>query len=131
MSSLSCIRWGGAFALLGVVAGAFGAHFLRDRLSAELLQTYEVAVRYQIYHAFGLLIVGLLEESRSGRALGAAGICFLAGIVLFCGSLYALVFLGSKGLGMITPLGGLAWVVGWICLLAGFRSTSQSRPPAG
>ncbi len=104
---------GGALALIAVALGAFGAHGLRRRLSAEHLDTFETAVRYQMYHALGILAAGLAWPRWPGSALTAAGWLFLAGVLLFSGSLYALSLSGMRRLGMITPFGGLAFLLGW------------------
>lgn len=102
---------------LGVGLGAFGAHGLRSRLSPEMLAVFETAVRYQMYHAFALLLtaaaIGRLGDA---RWLVVAGWCFAAGIVLFSGSLYALALTGVSVLGAVTPLGGVAFLIGWGCL---------------
>ena len=99
---------------VGVAAGAFGAHGLRNRLSPEMLGVFETAVRYQMYHALALLITGVLVgRVGDARLLTVAGWSFITGIVLFSGSLYALALTGIAGLGAITPLGGLAFLVGW------------------
>lgn len=104
-------------AFLGVAAGAFGAHGLRSRLSADMLAVFETAVRYQMYHAFALLIVAAaIGRAGDARLLTIAGWSFITGVVLFSGSLYALTLTGLKGLGAITPLGGFAFLVGWACL---------------
>ena len=105
---------------LGVAAGAFGAHLLRNRLSPEMLAVFETAVRYQLYHAFALLITAaVIGRVGDARWLTIAGWSFSAGIVLFSGSLYALALSGTSGmsgLGAITPVGGLAFLLGWACL---------------
>jgi uncharacterized membrane protein YgdD (TMEM256/DUF423 family) len=102
---------------LGVAAGAFGAHGLRSRLSPDMLAVFETAVRYQMYHVFALLItVLLIGRVGDARLLVIAGWSFVTGMVLFSGSLYALALTGISGLGAITPLGGLAFLVGWACL---------------
>jgi uncharacterized membrane protein YgdD (TMEM256/DUF423 family) len=102
---------------LGVAAGAFGAHALRSRLSSDMLAVFETAVRYQMYHAFALLITAAAVGRAGGaRLLLAAGWSFIVGIVLFSGSLYALAFSGVSILGAITPIGGLALLAGWACL---------------
>jgi uncharacterized membrane protein YgdD (TMEM256/DUF423 family) len=102
---------------VGVTAGAFGAHGLRGRLSPDMLTVFETAVRYQMYHVFALLItaaaIGRLGDS---RLLSIAGWSFVTGMVLFSGSLYALALSGVSALGAITPLGGLAFLVGWAAL---------------
>ena len=107
---------GAAFGALGVAAGAFGAHALSARLEPRMLEVFETAVRYQMYHALALLAVGLLASQSRTRATLYAGWAFVAGILLFSGSLYALVFSGVRVLGMITPLGGVAFIIGWIAL---------------
>lgn len=103
---------------IAVALGAFAAHALKARLEAQLLAAFEVGARYQMYHALALVAVGLLAERRSSRLLGASGALFLAGTVLFSGSLYALSLTGIRGLGAITPFGGLAFLAGWLCLAA-------------
>ena len=113
---------GAVAGFLGVALGAFGAHGLRGRLSPEMLQVFETGVRYHLYHALALVataaVMGRIEGS---RLLLVGGWSFTAGIVLFSGSLYALALTGVSGLGAITPLGGLAFLVGWVCLaLAAF-----------
>ncbi len=105
---------------LSVVLGAFGAHGLKGRLSQERLTSFETGVRYQFYHGFALLLVGVLQAI--GMASGwttAAGWLFLAGVLLFSGSIYALTFGGPRWLGPITPLGGLAFILGWLLLAVG------------
>ena len=104
---------GGISGLLAVGAGAFGAHGLKDVLSEDLLGTFETAVRYQMYHALALLVVGVLWKAGSSRSLSIAGWSFTVGSVIFSGSLYLLVFTGQKWLGAITPVGGAAFLIGW------------------
>src|SRR5688572_1031702 len=108
MNQRSVLLAGVAFAGLGVLLGAFGAHALKPTLEAYgRTETYELAVRYQFYHAFALLITGkLMNQFRSGK-LKYASACFIVGILFFSGSLYALSFTGVKILGAITPIGGL------------------------
>lgn len=102
---------------LGVAAGAFGAHGLRNRLSPDMLAVFETAVRYQMYHAFALLFTAaVIGRIGDARLLSIAGWSFLAGVVLFSGSLYALALTGISGLGAITPVGGVAFLLGWGCL---------------
>jgi uncharacterized membrane protein YgdD (TMEM256/DUF423 family) len=102
---------------VGVAAGAFGAHGLRSRLSPEMLAVFETAVRYQMYHVFALVVTAtVLGRLGDARLLSIAGWSFVAGILLFSGSLYALALTGVTTLGAITPLGGLAFLVGWACL---------------
>jgi uncharacterized membrane protein YgdD (TMEM256/DUF423 family) len=108
---------GAVAGFLGVAAGAFGAHGLRNRVSPDMLQVFETAVRYQLYHVFALLLTAVvIGRMGSARLLTFAGWSFVAGIVLFSGSLYALALTGISTLGAITPLGGLAFLVGWACL---------------
>lgn len=103
---------------LSVAAGAFASHALKERLSDRALEIFETAARYQMYHALALLGVALLLSRAElvPITLPAAGYAFLAGVVIFSGSLYALSFTGIKWLGAITPLGGLAFLIGWACL---------------
>ena len=103
---------------LAVAAGAFGAHALRDLVPPERLATFETAVQYQMYHALALLVVGWFysRASAHGRALAWAGRAFIAGILLFSGSLYILVLADAPMWGAVTPLGGVAFIAGWICL---------------
>lgn len=105
---------------LGVILGAFGAHGLRDALEPRLMQTFETAVQYQLIHALALLMVAILcgQVGRS-LALEISMIAFMAGILLFSGSLYGLVLTEMRWLGPVTPLGGLCFIVGWFALLTG------------
>ena len=102
--------------MLAVAAGAFGAHGLRARLSPESLAIFETAARYQMYHALGLIAAGWAAARWPGALPHWAGWLFLAGTVLFSGSLYALALTGTRWLGAITPLGGVAFLAGWLCL---------------
>ena len=101
---------------LAVALGAFGAHALKGRLSPEMLAVFETGVRYQMYHALAIIATGLVLARMDGWLVRTAGWFFTAGIVLFSGSLYALAFTGVTVLGAITPLGGLAFLIGWACL---------------
>jgi uncharacterized membrane protein YgdD (TMEM256/DUF423 family) len=105
---------GAVSAFLAVAAGAFGAHGLRQRLSADMLAVFEIAVRYQMYHALALLAVSWAQTRWPGPALQLSGYAFVAGTILFSGSLYLLSLTGARWLGAITPLGGLAFLVGWL-----------------
>ena len=107
---------GALLACLAVGAGAFGAHGLRGRLTPELLDVFETAARYQMYHALGLLAVAWAADRWPGGATAAAGWLFVVGIVLFSGSLYLLSLTGTRWLGAITPLGGAAFLAGWLAL---------------
>jgi len=108
---------GSVLGFLGVAFGAFGAHALRSRLSTEMLAVFETGVRYQMYHAFAVLIVAA-AIGRLGDAglLVIAGWLFTAGVLLFSGSLYALTLTGTGMFGAITPIGGLLFLGGWACL---------------
>jgi len=107
----------GAFlAFAGVAAGAFGAHGLKSRLDAEMLAVFEVAVRYQMYHAFALIATAWAYTKWPGTVVAAGGVLFITGIIIFSGSLYLLSLSGLKWLGAITPLGGAAFLAGWLCL---------------
>ncbi len=111
---------GGLLAGLSVVLGAFGAHALKSRLSAERLANFETGARYQMYHSLALLATGLAENQFAMRGwMQAAGILFLIGIGLFSGSLYLLSVTDRRWFGAITPFGGLAWIAGWSCLVIG------------
>lgn len=108
---------GTLFAGLGVGFGAFGAHELRSTLSSEDLATFETGVRYQMYHALALIGVAWAASRWESAAVVAAGWAFVAGIVIFSGSLYLLVITGPRWLGAITPIGGVAFLVGWVLLV--------------
>ena len=108
---------GGLAGFIGVALGAFGAHGLRTRLSAEMLAVFETGVRYQMYHALAILVVALAAARLDGWLIRAAGWLFATGIVLFSGSLYALALSGVTWLGAVTPLGGLAFLAAWGCLV--------------
>jgi uncharacterized membrane protein YgdD (TMEM256/DUF423 family) len=107
---------GAVSAFLAVAAGAFGAHALRVRLSPDLLAVFETGARYQMYHALGLLAVAWMLTRWPGPWPARAGWLFVVGTVLFSGSLYALALSGIRWLGAVTPLGGLAFLAGWLCL---------------
>jgi uncharacterized membrane protein YgdD (TMEM256/DUF423 family) len=119
---------GSASAGLGVALGAFGAHALKGRLAPEMLAVYETGVRYQLVHALALLAVAWAATRWPGPWVHASGWLFVAGTLLFSGSLYALALTGVRGLGAVTPFGGLAWLAGWACLAWGVW---RSAPSAG
>ena len=108
---------GAVAAFLAVAFGAFGAHGLRERISPEMLAVFETGARYQMYHALAILIVAGTMARMDGWLIKTAGWLFTAGIVLFSGSLYLLALTGVTVLGAITPLGGLAFLAGWACLI--------------
>ena len=107
---------GSVSALIAVAAGAFGAHALRARLAPDLLAVFETGARYQMYHALGLLGVAWIASRSPSPLVAWAGWLFLLGTLLFSGSLYALALSGIRIFGAITPLGGVAFMAGWICL---------------
>jgi uncharacterized membrane protein YgdD (TMEM256/DUF423 family) len=110
---------GSASAFMAVAAGAFGAHALRARLAPDLLAAFETGVRYQMYHALGLLVVAWAAGRWPVAPVRAAGWLFVAGTVLFSGSLYALGLTGTRWFGAITPAGGLLFLAGWTMLALG------------
>ncbi len=112
-SCQTLIALGSLFAALAVAAGAFGAHMLKPMLDPPMLAVFETAARYQMYHALGMIAVGLAGQVFGGPQVVRAGWCFAAGIFLFCGSLYGVSLLGIRWLGALTPIGGLAFITGW------------------
>jgi uncharacterized membrane protein YgdD (TMEM256/DUF423 family) len=109
----------GVAGFLGVALGAFGAHALKSRLAPEMLVVFETGVRYQMYHVFALLAAALAWTRWPARTFAVAGGLFVAGIIVFSGSLYLLAFTGARSFGAITPVGGLALLGGWLCLALG------------
>jgi uncharacterized membrane protein YgdD (TMEM256/DUF423 family) len=107
---------GSILMFLAVAFGAFGRHALKPRLSLEMLETFEVATRYLVYHALALIAVSLLAP-RTGVVVQVAGGLFAVGIVIFSGSLYALALTGTRWLGAVTPIGGLLLLAGWLALV--------------
>ncbi|RXS44204.1 DUF423 domain-containing protein [Idiomarina sp. 29L] len=103
----------------GVILGAFAAHGLKSKLTENLLNAFETGVTYQFYHALALMALALWLKQSSSGWLVASGYLWLAGVILFSGSLYALAITGIKWFGPITPLGGLLFIAGWISLLIG------------
>lgn len=117
---------GAIFMAMSVLLGAFGAHALKNSLTPEMLAVYTTAVQYQFYHSLGLLLIGLIGfQFKKSRWLNWSGILLVVGIILFSGSLYALSISGIKVLGAITPIGGVAFVAGWICLAVGILKTTN------
>jgi uncharacterized membrane protein YgdD (TMEM256/DUF423 family) len=110
------------FGFTGVALGAFAAHGLKNRLTPEYLAIFHTGVTYQLVHTLALLGVALLATQIPGRLVSWAGGSFAVGILLFSGSLYVLTLTGVSKLGIVTPFGGLAFLVGWFCLgLAAWR----------
>ncbi len=117
MTAISTIRIGALFAALAVILGAFAAHGLKARLAPEALEIFRTAAYYQMIHAIALIVTGLLARQQERHTTGLAGWLFVTGILLFCGSLYALATTGIGWLGAITPIGGVSFIAGWLWLL--------------
>ena len=118
---------GAILGFFAVAAGAFGAHALRGRLSAEMLDIFEVAVRYQMYHALALVALGWVTVRAPTPTLNLSGWLMVGGTVVFSGTLYILALTGIRWLGAITPLGGLALMAGWACLTWGAWTATIGR----
>lgn len=125
MKNQTILISGALFMALGVLLGAFGAHALKKVLAPEMLAIYKTGVDYQFYHALGLLLIGLIGFQIDSKWLRWSGKLIIIGIVIFSGSLYALSISGIKILGAITPIGGLSFVAGWICLAVGIVKQKQ------
>jgi uncharacterized membrane protein YgdD (TMEM256/DUF423 family) len=110
------VALGALSAAVSVAAGAFGAHGLKPRLAPHLLEVFETGARYQMYHALALLAVAWVASRRASRAVAWSGWLLFAGTVLFSGSLYAMALTGVRSLGLVTPFGGVAFIVGWVIL---------------
>jgi len=126
----------GYLGAITVALGAFGAHALKEKLAPEAMDIYKTAVLYQFIHVLALLGAGILYRFNPAKAFAWAGNLFIAGIVLFSGSLYMLVYALNSGnsslnwLGAITPVGGVCFIVGWLCIAAGAsRQPSKSANP--
>lgn len=119
------ISLGATIAGLGVILGALGAHKLKEMVPVESVSTFQTGVQYQMYHAFALILLGIVYEKFPVKMISWAGWAFLIGIILFSGSLYALTLLkatgkvGLGGLGIVTPIGGLFFIAGWVFFLLG------------
>ena len=107
------IRLGGLAMMFGVALGAFGAHALKARLTPDVLAIYETGVRYHLVHGLAVFVAAWLAGEDQTRSARLAGILFVAGILLFSGSLYLLALTGVRSFGAITPIGGLAWIAAW------------------
>ncbi len=110
------VLYGAISGFLGVAFGAFGAHGLASQVDARALEVFETGARYQMFHSLALLALGALENGKRSRGTTVAGWAFVAGIVVFSGSLYLLAVTGQRWLGAVTPLGGISFMVGWIAL---------------
>jgi uncharacterized membrane protein YgdD (TMEM256/DUF423 family) len=118
MNARIWITFGAALGGLAVALGAFGAHGLEDYLAANNQRgNFETAVRYQMYHALALMLIGVLAERRPAKALNVAGACFFAGSLFFCGALYGIALIPMPRLGMVAPIGGALFIAGWVLLL--------------
>lgn len=112
----------GAFsAAMSVAFGAFGAHKLKELVEPRLLEVFETGARYQMYHALALIAVSWVASRAPGSLTTASGWLFVAGTVLFSGSLYAMTMTGIRALGAITPIGGVCFIAGWVCLALAAR----------
>lgn len=118
MPRLFCVM-GAVLGALGVAAGAFGAHGLKGRLTPEMLAVFETGVRYHLIHSVALLGVAWAATRWASRAISAAGWLFVGGVFLFSGSLYVLTLSGIRAFGAITPIGGVAFILGWLLLAWG------------
>ncbi|MFB9279097.1 DUF423 domain-containing protein [Cohnella cellulosilytica] len=117
---------GAIAAMLSVAIGAFGAHILEDRLTADMMDVFDTGVQYHMFHSIGILLVSLLIDRLPSPKMAAwAARLLVAGIVLFSGSLYVLALSGVKILGAVTPLGGVAFIAGWICLALAARNDKK------
>jgi len=116
---------GALCAAIAVILGAFGAHALKDIMAPDQLLVFETGVRYQFYHSIALFIAGIVYQAFPHKSIRLASTFFFVGILLFCGSLYAMTLLSTVHMalgpvGVITPIGGLFFIIGWCLLLAGF-----------
>jgi uncharacterized membrane protein YgdD (TMEM256/DUF423 family) len=119
VNSARALAAAGLLLALATACGAFGAHALKGQLAPERLQLWETAVRYQFLQSLGLICVGLTLRTLQAGALRAAAALLLAGTLLFCGSLYALSLGAPRAAGILTPLGGLAWICAWLLFAVG------------
>lgn len=114
----------GVAGMTAVALGAFGAHAVKSRVSPEMLKIFETGAHYHLAHAVALLGVAWVADRSPSAVATTAGFAFAVGIVLFSGSLYTMVLTGARWLGAVTPLGGVAFLVGWLCLIvAGLRTS--------
>jgi uncharacterized membrane protein YgdD (TMEM256/DUF423 family) len=120
------LAWAGALGFLAVAAGAFGAHALKERLDPSALAAYDVAVRYQMYHAVALIGLAVFQCLVPGNGWKAVGWCWLSGTILFSGSIYGLTLMQWRWLGPVTPIGGVLLLIGWFILtVTAIRSTAR------
>jgi uncharacterized membrane protein YgdD (TMEM256/DUF423 family) len=116
MNNRNALFLGAIFMALAVLLGAFGAHALKNSLAPEMLVVYKTGIEYQFYHSLGLLLIGSVGFHIDSKWLRRSGLFLVLGILLFSGSLYVLVLTGIKVIGAITPIGGVSFVAGWVCL---------------
>ena len=125
------LKAGAILGALSVVLGAFAAHTLKERIPANALEIFETAVKYQFYHVFALLAAGILYKEYPNKFIKWSGLLFIAGIILFCGSLYGLTAVkaadaeGYTWLGPVTPFGGLCFILGWLSLFLGISAKNK------
>lgn len=126
MQPLTIFRIGALLAALGIVAGAFGAHAIKGRVEPKDLETFEIAVRYQMYHAIGFVAISgyFAAVNKVPRSSVIAIRCLLAGTIIFSGTLYGIVSGGPRWLGAITPIGGTLQIIGWLILTIGTKAKS-------
>jgi uncharacterized membrane protein YgdD (TMEM256/DUF423 family) len=117
----------GVAGFVGVGLGAFGAHALKSRLAPDMLAVFDTATRYHLLHVLAICAAAWGAARFGHRAFAAAGWSFLAGIVIFSGSLYALALTGERWLGAVTPFGGVAFLTGWLCLAVGAYRAPKTR----
>ena len=116
---------GALLGALSIALGAFGAHGLKQIVSDDAIKSFQTGVQYQVYHSIALMITGMLYERMPNTLIKWAGACFITGVILFSGSLYLLTLMkaggmvGLKGVGLITPVGGLFFITGWLLLIGG------------
>ena len=118
---------GALSALIAVAAGAFGAHGLKQILSPDMLATYHTAAEYQFMHSIGLIVIGTLDKASARSSHISSAWTMLAGIIIFSGSLYVLSLTGVKWLGMITPIGGVCFIVAWLILAFSYLFPGRNR----
>lgn len=123
------ITIGGILGLLSIAFGAFGAHALESKLTEAAMETYHTGVEYQMYHAIALVLAGILAAHANTdlRLIRLSGIFFIAGVLLFSGSLYAVSLLGISRFGMVAPFGGFSMMLGWLFLVLAVRNFAKKQ----
>ncbi|MBX2962411.1 MAG: DUF423 domain-containing protein [Cyclobacteriaceae bacterium] len=131
MNTKTTLLIGALLGFLSVALGAFAAHALKPMLTAAgRVDTYELAVRYQFFHALALLFTGLLMNQLNDKFIRYAAMLFFIGIILFSGSLYLLSITNITGFAMITPVGGVSMLAGWLCLMIGIQRSLSTKKPS-